>query len=245
MDDQDNVFYRLGYTVEQARSAARPGARAAAGGGDRGAKAVRTLAERDPGRKNPPEAESDPMEHAPSGQNWSVVAAAGATALIGRILESMPKKRRPGIKRLLRAGAAGAGAALVRELVRSYRAGAGLSKQDIADLAKDAVISGAARGLLYGVLVEPRLPGPAVVRGAAYGAIEHLVTPMGGLSQVVGAHAPHRNIPLLSDLLDEIGPSDETLLEHILFGVTMAALYGALPPDPTEDEDDEEEDEDE
>ena len=113
----------------------------------------------------------------------------------------------------------------------------------IRDRVKEAVLSGAARGLLYGTLIEPRIPGPPIVRGAAYGYIEHLVTPMGGLTNLLGAHAPHRSLPFLADLLDEIDPSDETLMEHILFGITMAALYGALPADP-EEEDEEDDDED-
>ena len=256
MDEQENVWYRLGYTIERAREKL-PGAGSTPA-------SLRTLAERATPRKvrgaqkhrpepDPSERTSDPNDEdpldnplkrtSPTGEPWDAVIAAGATALIGRLVQGLPRKRKPGITRLLRAGAAGAGAAIVSELIRSFRSG-GVQKDQILELAKDAALSGAARGLLYGTLIEPRIPGPPLLRGAAYGYVEHLVTPYGGLTNMLGANAPHRSIPFIADLLDELDPAEETLAEHILFGITMAALYGALPADP-EEEDEDEEDEDE
>ncbi len=258
MDEQDNVWYRLGYTIAQARGKLpRAGSSPAS---------VRTLAERETPRKvraaQKPRPEPDPSERnstptheepvdnplkrrSPTGEPWDAVIAAGATALIGHFVQGLPHKRKPGMMRLVRAGAAGAGAAIVSELIRSFRSG-GIQKSELLTLAKDAALSGAARGLLYGTLLEPRIPGPPIVRGAAYGYIEHLVTPYGGLTNMLGAAAPHRSLPFIADLLDELDPAEETLAEHIIFGITMAALYGALPADPEEEDDDEdEEDEDE
>lgn len=173
----------------------------------------------------------------PTGEPWEAVIAAVGTTLVGRLLESMPRKRTPTMKRLLHAAAAGAGAALVREALRPVTS-AQPATRPFAERAKGAGLAGAARGLLYGGLIEPRLPGPPIVRGAIYGAVEHVATPMGGLTRLAGARAPHRNIPILSDLFEDLEPSDETLLEHVLCGIAMAALYGARPTDTSAEQDD-------
>lgn len=176
----------------------------------------------------------------PTGEPWEAVIAAVGTTLVGRLLESMPRKRTPTVARLLHAAAAGAGAALAREALRPVTS-ARSTIRPLAERAKGAGLAGAARGLLYGGLIEPRLPGPPIVRGAIYGAVEHVAAPMGGLTHLAGARAPHRNIPILSDLFDDLEPSDETLLEHVLFGIAMAALYGARPADADRDDEDDRE----
>ena len=49
---------------------------------------------------------------APTGEPWETVVAVAATALLGRALGTMPRKRKPGVVRILRAGAAGVEASL-------------------------------------------------------------------------------------------------------------------------------------
>jgi hypothetical protein len=80
-----------------------------------------------------------------------------------------------------------------------------------------------------------------------YGWVEHLVSPMGGLTTLAGAHAPHRSLPFVSNLFDELeNGGEDTLMDHVLFGIALAALYGAKPADAKkdDDEDDDEDDED-
>jgi hypothetical protein len=264
MADQDNIWFRLGYTLESVAQRSRRPPR------------LRSLVEREPERAEPRAARKvgaprmprpEPVEErasdvdvedaeldaagglagflksaSPTGEPWEAVISAVGAALVGRLLDAMPRQRRPGPIRLLHAAAAGAGAAIVRELLQPVTGVTG--DRPLADRARGAALTGSARGLLYGALVEPRLPGPPVIRGALYGCVEHLVSPMGGLITLAGARAPHRSLPFVSALFDELEQSDdETFLDHVLFGIGLAALYGARPADV--DEDDEEADEDE
>ena len=222
MVDQDNVWYRLGYTLERAREHL-PGA-------DR----LRTLEERRTTRKVGAAPTSRPgvgprHRASPTDEPWDAGIAAGTAALVGLLLEAMPHQRKPDVLRLLRAAAAGAASALLHELVRAL-----ISGIQRPPLPKQAVLAGTARGLVYGALVEPRIPGPPLVRGAAYGWLEHLLTPWGGLTNLVGARAPHRRVPFLAALLDDFEPSDDTLVDHLLFGIALAALCGARPDEDEE-----------
>jgi hypothetical protein len=45
----------------------------------------------------------------------------------------------------------------------------------------------------------------------------------------MGPHAPHRRLPILADLLEGLGSHDRAYLEHVLFGVALATLYGRGP----------------
>ena len=133
MADQDSVWYRLGYALEQAREHLTRADR------------LRTLEERQADRKVGATRTSRPgrgllRRSSPTGEPWEAVVAVGATALLGRVLEAMPGTRKPGAVRLLRAGAAGVGAALLRELIRSLRTG-DRPPPPLAQLVQDAVAS--------------------------------------------------------------------------------------------------------
>ena len=221
MIDQDNVWYRLGYALEQARERIPH------------ADQLRTLEERQTDHKVGAARTSRPgpgllRRSLPTGEPWETVVTVGASALLGRVLEALPWMRKPGPVRLLRAGAAGVGAALLRELLRSRRTGE-RPPLPLAQLVQDAAFTGFARGLVYGSLVEPLIPGPSVVRGTAYGSLEYASSPWGGLTNLVGSRAPHRKVPFLADLLDDLEPEDDTLVDHLLFGIALATLYGAGP----------------
>jgi hypothetical protein len=73
-------------------------------------------------------------------------------------------------------------------------------------------------------LVEPRLPAPALLQGSAYGGLEYVLSPWGGLGKLAGSKAPQGKFPALSVLMKDRGV-DETLVEHIAFGVALALLY--------------------
>ena len=221
MIDQDNVWYRLGYALEQARERIPHADR------------LRTLEERQADRKVGAARTSRPgpgllRRSSPTGEPWEAVVAVGVSALLGRVLGALPGMRKPGPVRLLRAGAAGVGAALLRELLRSLRTGE-RPPLPLAQLVQDAALTGFARGLVYGSLVEPLIPGPSVVRGTAYGSLEYAASPWGGIASLVGSRAPHRKVPFLAELLDDLGPEDDTLVDHLLFGIALATLYGSGP----------------
>jgi hypothetical protein len=75
-------------------------------------------------------------------------------------------------------------------------------------------------------VLEPRLPGSPLLRGAIYGSIEYAVSPWGGLTAVLGDRAPHRRIPFLAALFEQDSLGDGSYLDHLTFGVALALLYG-------------------
>ena len=91
----------------------------------------------------------------------------------------------------------------------------------------EALLAGAARGVLYGAVLEPRLPGSPLVRGATFGVMEYVTSPFGGLDSILGASSPHRTMPILDALL---GPGDAmvgSMVDYVAFGATLGLLYGA------------------
>lgn len=220
MADQESLWYRLGYGLEHARGAALGGRR------------LRSLAERREDNVAPRPPARPAAEPAGPGHEdgYEAVVAALAAALGSRALHLVPARRRPGLGRLLKAGLAGAGAAVARELVRPLLVGRsdGRAPQEAV---RDAAVAGAARGLLYGALVEPRLPGPPLVRGLLFGYVESLASPWGGLTRLAGRSAPHRQVPVLSALYDDLPPDEDTLADHLLYGATLALLYGGAEPE--------------
>lgn len=153
-------------------------------------------------------------------------AVAGGGALIAAVLRSAPS-RSPGPLSLVRAGAAGAGAAVARMAVRHL---VGLEEPETETSDPLApVLAGAARGLVFASVVEPRIPGPPVLRGATYGALEFAARPWGGVEGLLDTLPVHRRVPFLAALLDA-RDDDPSLAGHVLFGVVLASLYGRGSP---------------
>lgn len=148
----------------------------------------------------------------------------GAGAVAGKILGLLPARRRPGILALMRAGAAGAGAALLREVLDPLIRGE-VRVPLLGPRTADALLAGAARGVLYGAVLEPRLPGPPAMQGIVYGSLEYAVSPWGGLDALLGNGAPHRRIPLMAGLFEGYALGEDTYLDHLIFGMTLALLY--------------------
>jgi hypothetical protein len=244
-DDEESVWYRLGYTMEKAREQAPNLAQRAGeevGSRTRRGRRLRSPAERQVDAAvgaeiDPPAGGSLLPGLSPTGEPWDAVLTAAAAMLAGKLLDAMPRRRKTGVFSLVRAGAAGAGAALLRELLRPMITGQ-VRDKPLAEAAKGVALAGAARGFLYGGLIDPRIPGPPIVRGAAYGLIEHLVSPWGGLTEIAGPRAPHRTIPFLAELFEDFEPSDDTLVDHLVFGIALASIYGAWGSDDEDEDDD-------
>lgn len=156
------------------------------------------------------------------------VVASGVTALAARALSAWRPARRVTLGSLLRAGLAGAGAALLVDLARPLLTG----RAEFPDLGKETgsrMLAGASQGLLYGAVVEPRVPGPPVLKGAVFALAEYIAHPAGGLSRVLGSQMPHRRLPGVADLLDGLEPHEQEYVEHLAFGVALAILSGSSP----------------
>jgi hypothetical protein len=164
-------------------------------------------------------------EGAPADDALDALLTTLTGALAGKALGLLPAGRTPGVLGLARAAAAGAGAALLREVLDPLLRGEARIPQ-LGPETGEALFAGAARGLLYGAVVEPRLHGPAALRGALYGSIEYAVSPWGGLGQLMGERAPHRRLPLVQGLLGDYALGDDGWLDHLVFGLALALLYG-------------------
>ena len=210
---RESIWYRVGYQLERMRSAEGPAR-------------LQSIAERLRSPRSGTDSKHD------EGAAVDALVVAGATALVSRVLSLWAPDRKTGMTDLMRAGLAGAGASFLRELLGPLLHGELRAPELDEDLGQ-ALLAGAARGLLYASLIEPRLPGPALARGLAYGATEYLASPWGGLTKLVGRNAPHRKIPLFSGLFEGYDTTDDRLVDHMAFAVALATLYdqsGLLTP---------------
>lgn len=207
MSSDSNIWYRVGYALERARG------REASREDGNGARRPR---ERD---------EEGGTDLWPSADD---LVATGIAALAGRVLSAWRPARKVTFTRLLRAGLAGAGAALLVELVRPLLNG----RTELPELGADTgtkMVSGMSQGLLYGAVVEPRVPGPPLFKGAVFALAEYLADPAGGLSHLLGPHTPHGSLPVVGDMLTDLEPGEREYLEHLAFGVALALLCGTGP----------------
>jgi len=206
MSKKQNLWYQVGYALESARS------RLPASTGT----TLTKLSQTKPSQKG---GASDDI----GAKVFDALMTVGAGSMLTRALSLWPGRRTPGIFRLFRAGVSGAAAAFLAELVRPALTGKP-SDASLEEELTDILLAGAGRGLLYAALVEPRVPGPSLLQGAAYGSLEYALTPWGGLGKLAGSKAPQGKIPALSVLMQDRG-DDELLVEHIAFGVALALLY--------------------
>ena len=183
MSPTKNIWYRIGYALEQARH-----------GPPATTRSLRGFAER-------------------------------ATA---EALDGWKPRRVSGLARMLRAGAAGAAAALFVEIVGPLLKG----ERFVGAIDRgtgEKMLVGAGQGLVYGAVIEPRVPGPALMKGALYGSAEYAVDPMGGLSHLLRGHSPQGKLPIVGALLDDLDPHDRAYVEHVMFGIALAVIYGSSP----------------
>jgi hypothetical protein len=201
MQKKENLWYRMGYTLETARS--------------------RLPAPKEDGGGNP---SPTALPHGDvSHKLLDALLTVGAGSVLTRVLSLWPSRPGPGLFRLFRAGAAGAAAAFLAELARPVLTGK-KAETPLEEKLTDILLAGAGRGLLYAALVEPRIPGPPLLQGAAYGGLEYALMPWGGLGEVAGSRTPQGKIPALAVLLKDRG-ADEQLVEHLAFGIALALLY--------------------
>jgi hypothetical protein len=197
MQNKENLWYRMGYALEKTKNRL-------------------PAAKGDGGKKPSP---VDDVSH----KVLDALLTVGAGSVLTRALSLWPSRKGPGLFRLFRAGAAGAAAAFLAELARPVLTGK-KTETALEEELTDILLAGAGRGLLYAALVEPRIPAPPILQGAAYGSLEYALRPWGGLGELAGSKAPHGKIPALQVLLKDRG-ADEHLVEHVAFGVALALLY--------------------
>jgi hypothetical protein len=213
MSSKQSIWYRLGFSLEQARLAPTKGSRTLAGLKERSRPAPKRAR-----RSNLPASW-------PSGDDLIV---SGAVAVIAKALDVWRPRKKTGILRILKSGAAGAGAALLTDLGRVLLTGRS-EGSTLRDMTVERLLAGAGQGLVYGIVVEPRIPGPALLKGAMYGTAEYAVDPVGGMGRLLGPHAPIRRAPVVAQLLEGVDIGERGYVEHVSFGIALALLYGSSP----------------
>src|SRR5690606_16257160 len=115
--------------------------------------------------------------HSAGGFAVEQLVSVGVTALAGRLLDVWRPKRRARFTRLVWAGASGAAAALIVDALRPLLRGESwpIFDRDTAD----RLLAGVGQGLLYGAVIEPRIPGPSVLKGALFGSAEYAAEAVG------------------------------------------------------------------
>ncbi len=151
------------------------------------------------------------------------LVGAALAALLAPALALWKPRHRPTPASLAAAGLAGAGTAAIVDLVLPMLRGERAPEVDRETA--DRILSGLADGLVYGAVAEPRLPGPALLKGALFGAAEYAVAPLGGLGRLFGRATPHGRLPFVGKLLTGLDRRERALVEHVVLGVVMATLY--------------------
>jgi hypothetical protein len=212
MSSDSQLWYRLGYLFERARERPSEARETLTGLAERVREAL--PGDGKEGHKSPfPLPEADQL------------VATGLAAIAGRLLAAWRPRHPTGVRDLLRGALAGAGAALIVELARPLLRGE-RELPTLDDGTFDRLLSGAGQGLVYGAVVEPRIGGPGFLRGAAFGAAEYALVPLGGLSKLFGRATPQGRIPVVGRVLEGLDGRDRAFLEHLSFGVAIGVLYG-------------------
>lgn len=210
MPSEQSLWFRLGYALERARSPLPAAGKRLEGLGKRArGAAVRR-----------------PKDEDGVGRTSDELLTAGLVLAAGKLLDAWRPHRKVRFSGLLRAAAAGAGAALALELVKPLLRG----RPELGALDRstvDRVLAGLGEGLVYGAVVEPRLPGPALLKGAVFGSVEYAADAAGGLTHLVGAHTPYARLPVIGRLLEDLDPHERDYVEHLVFGIAVGLLYGA------------------
>ncbi|MGB1657044.1 MAG: hypothetical protein ACPHO4_06810, partial [Longimicrobiales bacterium] len=61
--------------------------------------------------------------------------------------------------------------------------------------------------------------------GALFGSAEYMADPLGGVSGLLGRHAPQNRLPVVGDLLHRLEDHEQAWLEHVAFGIALAVIY--------------------
>lgn len=217
MPDAETRWYDLGFALEKARQAPSR---------DRLDSLVdRLMSFRGGGGAPERGRPRDSNSSADGSDAFDRVLGGGAAVLTQRLLGAIPKHSDPSVMRVAKGAAAGAAATLLRELTHPLLHGR-LEMPPIDAGFPERLASGAARGALFAAVLDPRIPGPAPLRGALYATVEYLLAPGGGLSPYVGKIAPWRILPGADAVVKKLERGEESILDHLVFGLALALLLG-------------------
>lgn len=175
-----------------------------------------------PGKPGADEAPDDPLDadaFPPLGHAGGMVAGATAAWILARVLRPRPVRW----TRVVVAGVAATVLAdfAARTLDPELRDRRPLL-QDDPDVMFRRLAGGVAMAAGYASLLYPRLPGPPLLRGLAFGALEVAAAPSGGLVRMA-ADAPGVRYPLQPLALE--AEEDPGPVAHLAFGLGLGLFY--------------------
>ena len=215
MASDNNIWFQIGHALERARQGIPAKGVPAKG------TSVASLRDRLAAREEQRTTKRDTRPPVPTSDD---LMTAGVAMIVDRVLGSWGRREDPGFTRLLRAAASGAAAALIVDLVRPLLQGDPAMPVLDRETA-DRMIAGAGQGLVYGSVVEPRVPGPPLAKGVLFGSAEYMADPLGGVSGLLGRHAPQNRLPVVGDVLHRLEDHEQAWLEHVAFGIALAVIY--------------------
>jgi hypothetical protein len=110
-----------------------------------------------------------------------------------------------------------------------------------AEDARTRYTAGVATAIAYGAMFYPRLPGPPMMRGIAFGALDLLLIERGGLAPSIRQLSPRFAFPMAG----LAGPvSNGTMLGHLAFGLGLGLVYRPNLDNDDDDDDDDGDDDD-
>jgi hypothetical protein len=171
----------------------------------------------------------------PLGEARELATAAGAAWLASRVL----RPRGVSWPRVVIAGVAATFLAdlLGRALDPDRPAGDGTSVLDAdPEVLVRRYAAGIAMAAGYAALLYPRLPGPPLLRGLAYGALDMAAAPRGGLAGLV-AETPALRFPLQELVFPEDEPAPTGPIAPLAFGLALGLFYRYDTDDEADDED--------
>jgi len=149
---------------------------------------------------------------------WAFVATTAA----GLALAKFVRPKRVSWPRAVVAGVAATALAHLADTLEE-RAGGGSPTDETAADASARYVAGIATAIAYASLIYPRIPGPPLVRGLAFGAIEAATLPQGGILATLRQVSPRLSIPLASLALP--GAAGSTPAANLAYGLGLGLVY--------------------
>jgi hypothetical protein len=160
------------------------------------------------------------LEHLVDSAGGLMTAAAGAW-LAGRVLRPRPV-------RWTRVVLAGVAATVIADLVARTLDSKAAPPTPLFDGDPETILrrfgGGVAMAAGYAALVYPRLPGPPLLRGLAFGALEVAAAPRGGLARLA-AETPTLRFPLQSLAQPLEAEELASPLSRLAFGLGLGLVY--------------------
>jgi len=198
-----SFFYSLGYLIEEADDLISGRPRAALAAADPIAGADSAVGDED-------------VPHAPD--FWTFAATTAGGLALARIV----RPKRVSWPRAVVAGVAATALAHLADTLEARASSASPDDESTADVSA-RYVAGVATAVAYASLIYPRIPGPPLARGLAFGAIEAATLANGGILATLRRISPRLSFPLASLALP--GAAGSSPAANLAYGLGLGLIY--------------------